>query len=61
MNASAAAVFGAPTGITMLSVHSMQPSSGIRHSMFGLSAWSWTASPDQPIAATTSPRVRSSA
>ena len=43
----------------MLSDQRMQPSVGIRHSMFGLSAWSWTASPDQPITATALPLVRS--
>ena len=61
MNASAAVGFGAPIGITMLSDHSMQPSSGIRNSMFGSSACSWTASPDQPITATASPEARSRA
>ena len=43
----------------MLSDQSMQPSVGIRHSMFGLSACSCTASPDQPITATALPLVRS--
>ena len=32
MYSSAAGAFGAPTGITMLSVQSMQPSSGMTHS-----------------------------
>ena len=56
--ASAAPVLGAPTGITMLSDHSVQPSVGIRHSAFSFSISE--ASPDQPIAATMLPAVRSS-
>ena len=50
---------GAPTGISMLVDHSMQPSFGITNLMFGLSFWSWTASPDQPSAIATSPLARS--
>ena len=45
----------------MLSEKIMQPSLGITNLMFGLSAWSCTASPDQPITASTSPLVRSRA
>ena len=61
MNASAAVGLGAPTGITMLSEKSVQPSVGIRNWMSGLSAWSWTASPDQPMIAAASPFARSRA
>ena len=59
MNACAACGFGAPTGISMLVDHSMQPSFGITNSMSGLSFWSWTASPDQPSAIQLSPFGRS--
>ena len=51
-------MFGAPTGITMLSDQITQPSVGIRHSAFAFSMIE--ASPDQPIAATMLPAVRSS-
>ncbi len=37
----------------------MQPCSGIANWMSGSSACNWIASPDQPIAATTSPRAMS--
>ena len=55
MNAWAACGFGAPTGISMLVDHSMQPSLGFMYLMFGLSFWSWIASPDQPRTIQTSP------
>ena len=58
MKASAAAVFGAPTGITILSKKVSQPSVGFRHSTSSRPIRD--ASPDQPIEATTLPEVRSS-
>jgi hypothetical protein len=47
MNASAAAVFGAPTGITIWSKKVSQPSVGFRHSTSSRPIRD--ASPDQPI------------
>ena len=43
----------------MLVDQSMQPSFGITNLMFGLSFWSWIASPDQPSAMAMSPFGRS--
>ena len=58
MNSSAAAVFGAPAGIAIMSNQRLQPSSGRRHSTSSRPIR--YASPDQPTEATTLPLVRSS-
>ena len=59
MNFCAVKAAGAPTGICMLSVHRCPPVSGTTNWMFGLSAWSCTASPDQPMITQESPLVMS--